>query len=226
MIKCACPLCGGRVEYPSHEAGRHIYCPHCGFDFPLFAPDKLGNRNRQFSRRAWVASTVAAGVALIAIIAFSILWPQHQKARAIEEIREPLTKLIVSLETGCTMRDVEHHYEALRVIYKRHEAKMSTVESAQFYMVGYWVNLARTGFVNNNLTPDTRMKTMPLLKNLDEDSMKAAWGIRPVETMIGRSSNQIADSARWFDESLDPSSEPGDIITTHFDALDNARKWF
>jgi DNA-directed RNA polymerase subunit RPC12/RpoP len=40
-IKNFCPACGGKVEFPVHEIGRQIACPHCQTTITLRKPESL-----------------------------------------------------------------------------------------------------------------------------------------------------------------------------------------
>ena len=44
-LKCACPACGGRIEFPAEALGRLVDCPHCGKQTSLQGPSAAPGGN-------------------------------------------------------------------------------------------------------------------------------------------------------------------------------------
>lgn len=59
-LRCACPHCGGGVEFPAGIAGTSVACPHCGDPLDLVEPEPLAGVAAA-SSGAWTASDLALG---------------------------------------------------------------------------------------------------------------------------------------------------------------------
>ena len=72
--KCACELCGGRIEFPAEAEGRSITCPHCGGTTVLSAEVAAPPPRKSRALKWIVLSMVCFVCAAVALVAIKILF--------------------------------------------------------------------------------------------------------------------------------------------------------